>query len=439
MDHIKGQPLKIEDFERSLQSGLGRAIQYLKQHDATLYQDVILNACLHNTTYDPQVEGSRVNYLFEIINLTGNITFYRNRVLQATRDFNETTGDWDVFQLVELTALLAKHGDREARKVLYDVFIANVKDEDALAALEIIEVDGVSGFMFVIDHIVPIIKRDPDPVINHVILYALEESIGKAELPGTLNALRKLSPNVDWYLTLLEGADKESEMRPKRQTDATLSYAEVKHRIEHGIHIDGNLWGREADEDSLRQAAADLLLQTDPKRVYAYLRIFIRRPFPLEPHKLFSFMDLTHPVIRLPVVTLGVLAQIQHPSVREFALKLISEDQHPGCAVELLARNFVSGDWSLIEQLSMRPYDDQTRHDLGWSVQAIFKWHPTPLAVQTLLNVYEYGPCSTCRRHILLMLQSINAVPEAIREECNYDANYEIRELAKKDFDTSKD
>jgi hypothetical protein len=49
--------MQLSQFEYTLKLGLGRPLVYLHTHDATPYHDVILDACLRNTSYDPQIEG----------------------------------------------------------------------------------------------------------------------------------------------------------------------------------------------------------------------------------------------------------------------------------------------------------------------------------------------------------------------------------------------
>jgi len=63
--------MNTELFAEWLFRGLGRPYLYLQSHDSTPYLDVLLHACLYNPVYDRQCEGSRANYLFGLISLTG--------------------------------------------------------------------------------------------------------------------------------------------------------------------------------------------------------------------------------------------------------------------------------------------------------------------------------------------------------------------------------
>lgn len=428
--------MELKRFEHSLKIGLGRVIQHLQQYSAAPYQDAILNACLHNTTYDPQVEGFKTAYLMEIIDLTPRPEFYYAHIREAAAHIGDETDDRDACQLVELTSALAQRGDAQARQILYQVFLENLMDENTLGATAIIEVDGAAGFNFVADKLGELRRSETEPATDSsVLLFTLEEVLGEAAAHKALAYARKSNPNIDYYLTLLETQQHAPPQSiNEREVVAHLSYEKARSSIESGSFFRLRDWVRGTSEQNLRQAAQDLLEQQDPQQILRCLRIFQHRPFPLDPQLLFQFMDLEHPQFSIPRVVLSALANIEHSSVRTFGLGLIQQGRFSGAAVRLLTHMLRSEDWALIESLSAQELDDETYHDLTWSVQDIFKQHPDSQATATLLNLYTYGPCSTCRERILLMLKSIGELSQQIREECLYDSNHYIRAWARSDF-----
>ena len=54
------EPLTLTEFERALEQGLGRALLCLQQHDPAPYKEIVLEACLRDTTYDKQDRKSLV-------------------------------------------------------------------------------------------------------------------------------------------------------------------------------------------------------------------------------------------------------------------------------------------------------------------------------------------------------------------------------------------
>src|SRR5688572_14041571 len=105
------QYLDVQEFERILKLGLGRAIPHLKTHDAAPYRDVILHACLHNISYDPQLEGGKTLYLWELIQLTRKPEYYRGKILEALVAITDEH-DYDTNQKVEMAFRFAEEGDQ---------------------------------------------------------------------------------------------------------------------------------------------------------------------------------------------------------------------------------------------------------------------------------------------------------------------------------------
>ena len=57
-----------EEFRQSLQCGTGKAFFIIKNNPEVDFFDEILDAALTNFAYDPQLEGSRADYVARLIN-----------------------------------------------------------------------------------------------------------------------------------------------------------------------------------------------------------------------------------------------------------------------------------------------------------------------------------------------------------------------------------
>ena len=106
--------MKTTDFIKMLEIGLGRAVIYAQQHDMSQYRDVILDACLHCQSANPQMEGVRAAYMFMVINETPDVAWYREQVLIGLAALTDDDG-YDVAQRYNLVGLLLsvviwKHG-----------------------------------------------------------------------------------------------------------------------------------------------------------------------------------------------------------------------------------------------------------------------------------------------------------------------------------------
>src|SRR5262249_52006794 len=155
-----------------------------------------------------------------------------------------------------------------------------------------------------------------------------------------------------------------------------------------------------------------------------YVTIFLDVPFPLDPAGLIQVVRKTirqlegqaNDESRIVAMTLArsftALENVRHPAVRAFALEMVESNTQTGRAAWLLTKNWEDGDWALVESLTMRELDAEDYHSLEISVRHIGEAHPSPEAVNSLLNLYERGPCSFCREHVVELLDSLDALPE---------------------------
>jgi hypothetical protein len=56
--------LSRDEFGDALAKGLGRALSHVKTYGLDRVKDLVLYACLHDVSYDAQIEGSRAKWLF---------------------------------------------------------------------------------------------------------------------------------------------------------------------------------------------------------------------------------------------------------------------------------------------------------------------------------------------------------------------------------------
>lgn len=66
---------------------------------------------------------------------------------------------------------------------------------------------------------------------------------------------------------------------------------------------------------------------------------------------------------------------------------------------------------------------------IGWDVKDLFDRAPAPEAVEVLLELYERGPCASCRKYVVKHLIALDALPAELAEECRFDANEDVRAL----------
>jgi len=87
-----------------------------REHDVRPFRDLILDACLNCYAIDPQGEGTRADYMFELVSLLPDKEFYWDAVLNALADSGD---DWHAKQRFRFVNLLAIGGDERAKRHVF--------------------------------------------------------------------------------------------------------------------------------------------------------------------------------------------------------------------------------------------------------------------------------------------------------------------------------
>lgn len=427
--------MQRSEFQHAIAAGLGRVIQHLQSHDSAPYTDLILDACLHNKAYDPQVEGTHAAYLIEIIQLTPQFEYFRDQILTALAAA-EPSEDWDYLHLMYLTINLADDGYPPARDALYARFERDVQAGFTDIAFAVLSLDGLPALKAIgahsdidWDYGRLAVELEDEP-LDEVVSATADYPAFQTALLSALDERRHRKPIV------------RSALMEERRKRFSISYAELQHALtsnqDFGIFGTFGIlrgWGQHASDEDLLRAAQELLTEQNQERLDQLVTIFAKRPFPLEPTRL---IELVHSQTNSESVTAlranTALTHLRHPDVRKLALELLQSDQ-PDWGMDLLEGNFEEDDWELINTTVRTP--DLTRevyHSLGMTVEDIALKYPSRDAVPALLTMYERTPCSHCRERIVQALHILNLLPAHIFEECKFDSNYDLRKLAQNGF-----
>ncbi len=103
------------EFASALQKGLGRAFLHASRFGLDGVADLVLEACLRNQGYDPQVESSKSPWLFAMFGTSPEYSEFKKKILGALKVEKES---WKLLQLFELAREMAEHGDHGARKAI---------------------------------------------------------------------------------------------------------------------------------------------------------------------------------------------------------------------------------------------------------------------------------------------------------------------------------
>jgi hypothetical protein len=419
--------MEAREFKNAIALGLGRAVLHLLDRDVHPFREVILDACLHNKAYDPQVEGSRAAYMLEAMRASGEPAFYADAVI---RSLVEEADGWDTSQRFQIAKLLAQDGNESARQAMRSALTVR-STFDGEVAEAFIELDGLAGLVLVVRRIGELLTQNPERWEDDYLLSVASDIYGKESVESTLNGAAETDPNIKAYLDAVE-QNRMLQSQSQRHGPASLTYGDVRSLIEAnkaGGILHG--WAKTASESDLVLAARDLIKETDPRKLKLYLTLFGKRKFSLEPSHLFRLVEL--PDGPVPRHALRVLANLEHESIRRLALSLVeSGSSLRDYAIDLLANNFHDGDHAIIEAWCDAELDLGTLNAFDRSLRDFFAAHPDPeCECRLLIKLYEREPCAHCRSSVVERLIALGALPERLRRECEYDSYADTRELVK--------
>lgn len=416
-------PDDVVGFRKAAGHGLGRAHQWLRQFDAAPFIEAVEHLCLHNTAYDPQCEGSRADYVYELIQLTGNPDHFAEVTVQGVLESGE---HWNLYHLFHLARLFAQDGHIHARDAIYDRFVRNDGPYLFAGDEQILALDGINGLLFVLDQMGQWIKQYPEYWADNSLINQAEYELGEAAVRSAVEEAARTNPNIQHYL------DRAAQRPTMSHSDyRKWTYAALRDRIRgEASAVPPTLagWGKHASDDDLLAAADDFLAVTERDLVLRYLKIFSLRRFPRTHDRLLKLARSDDPEIR--TASLRALRHITHLSVRELAQGLITQQQADGDVVRLLVRNYQVDDSQLVEYaLVSTQAEEDTYHWCAHGASDVFAANPSPHALPSLLHVYEHCRCSIARLSAVEVLKEQSLMPDWMQNECRTDANEYIREL----------
>ncbi len=400
----------MTNFESWLHQGLGRAALFLRTGDRRRCRGHLLHACTHNLAYDPQCESSRAPYLLDLIELSGEPEFYRDRIIEALGSDNE---DLDFGQMFEIAAYFADRcsGVRDA---LYAAFERlGFARAGAIAAEQLVALDGLSGLLVVMRSFGQV-DADQRPWRFQDLIEVLEKHHAKRPLPSDLDPFMKEWQDYEDYW-----AQEREKAKPRLTYEALLQSLTKSSAM---------AWARNATADQLALAAGDLLRESDEKRLICFLWMFRHRPFPLAIEPILALAKSSHNSIAH--VALAVLSNVTDQRVRQLGLDLIAQRARLGSAIDLLTRNPGPGDYRLFEELLAESHDAYLYHSIGMDIRCYARANRSQEAEASLLMIYEHGPCSTCRHGVVKELLAISSLPAWMLDECLYDCDDDTRKMA---------
>lgn len=329
------------EFKRAMQCGLGRCVSELYESDsADRYKQLVLWGCLHGLSFDTQCEGTRADYVYEMLKTYKDDSFFLAPVIEK---FEKMSGEnyREFSHLIELVSCFAFDGNEEAKAALY-------KKYDRLFAV-LIKRRSVSGYDF---------ERDNYETVC-INLTSLDGFSAYQKIAFDMGKLflsnRYYSDyRFDWFYSnssnkfgkrkikafLKRGTENnkelcafnqsllETEQFFSKQSDSDLNVLTAEEAVETAgkglITIrDKILFKRRADFSQKVKLAQAALKETDIDKKTELLSFFSGQEFPLECEELIEYAKSDN--VKLSAAAFDILSSSKGAAVYDFAHELIKE------------------------------------------------------------------------------------------------------------------
>jgi hypothetical protein len=415
----------LESFESWLRKGLGRAVTFLAHNREAPYRQAVLHACLHNITYDAQLEEGRGEYLWMLIEHSGNHKFFRDAVLRHLRQpSHKSEYDWP--QIFYIAQQFATEGDSEMRQAMYSAFdLLRFSGAGICCATSLIHLDPWEGFVFAIDRFDTSSSEDDWWMIASLIT-DLEARIGKPEAERLIASAVGTHTSVENVIGAYRRYEEERRQASGRSDSEQLDLQALRNMPgDRSWAWRFRRWALKASPEELFMATNVFLSSENPEKVWGCLRIFAHHSFLGDLRRLLELSDSDHDRVRRAAIV--ALSKIRDPLVRAHGLMLLQSNERFTDGIELLESNYDESDFPIFNQAVTHSSTPEEIHGIGMTVRHIVKNGIRPELEQLLLFLYDAGPCSLCRTEFVEALIKLERLPDSIRDECRFDAEPDTR------------
>jgi hypothetical protein len=430
--------------------GLGSALLELQAcEDPALFSDIVLYGCLHDTTYDMQSEGDRGWYLYEAAKLAGMEVEVEEAVCRKLSRVNDI---WVFDQSVSILYHMAKDKRETAREVLYQLYdrmldelqrrrvldtAGNRRDMFEWLCVWLTSLDGWVAFKMIVSDVSErLLPKDADFFFLEWFYDNAKGKFSAKRIEKYLSKKAAKSPPLRVYYEKAQAWDYHKFENPPTPTlDGVLSQAEMGRFRRRWLAMRFARKASPAELEKLAQAAmeatdADMQIELLwPFRSFRSFPDVVRYDFPED--FLTKLGQSDNPQLR--ETAYEIIGQNPSAKTRELALSLLdSGDTFNG--VSLLVKKLMPGDevllYDLLKTIPVRiGVHENDWHGIYSEVLAGMKTLRGKPKTEILEYMYRHTRCGACREYIVRLMHKKGVLSEAIRNECFYDANDDIREL----------
>ncbi len=431
-------PLSPEAFTDALHKGLGRAMQHARTCGLAGLEQIVIDACLHDHAYDPQLEDQRADWLMNMIFSAKS----QDRIVpELLSHLADPCDDYrDSKQRSQIALGLTHRGIGSARPIVYTL-LRKSRTSDVSGDEEIIALDGAEGLIHVANFLGVQLEQDPEFYAYDIAMRSFDDFHGEAKARHILDAAAFHSAAIVRYLKHVDdlaqrhtesAVDDEANSAPARtiwyrNQSAESTIAEIRRTDSRYSPFLFTEWGRCVPAQQLVPVFNAMLTEIDTARLCKYLRVFQKAKLPTFESALLQYSDHFDESVRR--LANSALSNYRHADVHSLARSRIAQGRFTENEIELLYNNFAFEDAESLERHIALPVNNFAKHSSLFDLITLFQKNTVAECRNLMIFAYDNTPCSDCRRYAIEILLKTQQAPEWIIQECRDDAAKSIRDL----------
>jgi len=413
-------------FKNAIKRGTGETHLLMKDNPNVDFSSDIIKAALTNLSYDNQSEGSRADYIFELIQLSSQKGKIRQVILKALATERKDT--WALDQLFDISALFAKQGDQEAKKAIYKRFYKKtIQGSEWVGQDALIEVDGFEGLKYIAKTKGKIIQNDPEEWEDGWTVDYFQEQNPTITVYQELEKASKENKYIKTYLDTIKKHKAKFQKRDRPKYNYEIVTEKIKSKAIVPLPPAG---AKELSNSDIKKLADDFLKETDRLKLEKYMRVFDRVKYPYDYQPILKLAKSKNKKDdRLVEYATGSLKFFSGADIREFAIEKLKKVKTPSEYLDLLVSNYKKGDYELLSEIVARCKNEHDIHSLVYGCINIYQTNKTKECKEPLEAVYDKLTCGIHRADIIKILIENKVLSTRLKNEIKFDSNEEIRKL----------
>ncbi|MDF2700997.1 MAG: hypothetical protein K0Q49_2561 [Haloplasmataceae bacterium] len=441
-DHMRlNYEISPDDFKKYMMMGLGRTHIILENaSDINAFKDVVLYGCLNNLSYDVQIEGTRFNYVYDLIKYFNDDQFFENQVISK---FSIMLNYSTFCHLCDMLSLFYTENKSELSK--------NTLEEKYMEFLnqEVFDYDDKLKLVYLCvclkyTHGIKMVRKicvDIDLLIGNKVILVDDlgwffSTILESYKSITTFINKKCSNYTSNDIDNMSNAENRDE-ELKRLLNADFLISIMK---QEDWKVHKSLWFARIASDEEKLKLVNYLNQESNEVVKGQmLQIISKGKFPITFDYLSNLYKESSDYLKHFI--LKAILNLDEEEIKHFGYSLLEDENFRSFGLKMIFKFYNNEDRDILLKYVPKvtvSYDDKYDwHSLYLAVLNLIddKEHDAPLELLTVM--YENSLCSFCRENYLVMMKKFNVLLKNIIEECLYDSNFDIRKFANKSIKKS--